>query len=228
MMKNFKLEGSEGALQLFGYHLRRYFVTGLVVIVPIWGTYLILKALFLTLDGITAGFLRNYGLYYPGLGILILVLLILLAGVMATNIIGYQIFLLWERLLNRVPIVKSVYSLVKSIVDTFSGKGSEKFNRVVLVEFKKGGYTFGFVTGSAPNPASAAEGEKMINVFVPTTPNPTAGFILVVPEESVIPLDVSVEEGMKMILSLGMYRPPQEEAVVSEGEERAAAKPRKR
>jgi uncharacterized membrane protein len=204
------MQNSEESLQSLSQQIKRYFVTGLVVIVPIWGTYLILKALFLTLDGVLGGFLRQYGLYYPGLGVVLLLLLIFLTGVMATNIIGYRIVLLWDRILNRLPVVKSIYSLMKSVVDTFSGKGSDKFNRVVLVEFKKGGYTLGFVTGEAREEARRAEGERMVNVFVPTTPNPTAGFILVVPEEDVVPLDVSVEEGMKMILSLGMYQPAQE------------------
>ena len=192
--------------------LKRYFVTGLVVIVPVWGTYLILKALFITLDGITADLLKEYGLYYPGLGILLLFALILAAGMISTNIIGHQIVVLWEGLLNRLPVVKSIYSLVKSVVDTFSSHGSEKFNRVVLVEFRKGGYTIGFVTGEARVEARTAEGEKMVNVFVPTTPNPTAGFVLVVPEVDLIPVDVNVEEGMKMILSLGMYHPSEETA----------------
>jgi len=194
-------------LRFLSQQFKRYFVTGLVVIIPIWGTYLILKTLFLTLDGITAGLLKEYGLYYPGLGILLVLALIFLAGVVSTNIIGRQIVLLWERMLNGLPIVKSIYSLVKSVVDTFSSHGSEKFNRVVLVEFRKGGYTMGFVTGEARREAREAEGERMVNVFVPTTPNPTAGFVLVVPEADLIPVEVNVEEGMKMILSLGMYQP---------------------
>lgn len=187
--------------------IKRYFVTGLVVIVPIWGTYLILKALFVTLDGITAGMLREYGLYYPGVGILFLLGLIFLIGLMATNIIGRQIVLVWERLLSRLPVVKSIYGPVKSIVDTFSVEGREKFSQVVLVKFKQGSYIPGFVMGNSwENPKLREEG-TLSSIFVPTTPNPTTGFIMVVSDENLIPLDISIEEGMKMILSLGLYNP---------------------
>lgn len=194
-------------MQAVTQHLRRYFVAGLVVIVPIWGTYLILKALFFTLDGLTAGLLRQYGLYYPGLGILVLLAVVFLGGFMATNIIGRQVVHLWERMLQRVPLVKGIYGLFKSVVDTFWAQGLDRFNRVVLVQVNTAAYALGFVVSETQKALREGKPERMVTVFVPTTPNPTSGFVLMVSEANLIPLNISIEEGMKMILSLGMYQP---------------------
>jgi uncharacterized membrane protein len=189
-------------------HLRRYFLTGLLVITPIWGTYLILRTLLSTLDGIVGDVLQQYLVFYlPGFGIIVLVALILLVGLVATNFIGRELVRLWERWLHRVPIVRNIYSVMKSIVDAISLQQKSQFNRVVLVEFpQKGSYCIAFVTGEVDE-VQRATTERVLNVYVPTTPNPTSGYLIFVPEEKVTPLSMSVEDGMKVIISGGFYSP---------------------
>jgi len=191
--------------------LRRHFLTGLFVIVPAWGTYLILSAIFGSLDGVLGPFLKAQGIYYlPGMGFFALVLLILSVGISVSNIVGRRLLALWERVLQRLPVVRNVYSLAKSIVDAFAlqAEGSEKFRRVVLIEYPRAGaHTIGFVTGEMQGDRHLLAQEKIINVFVPTVPNPTSGFLLLVPESKVIPVTLSVEEAMKMAVSCGLYNP---------------------
>ena len=189
--------------------LRRYFVTGLLVVTPLWGTYLILSALFTTLEGVLGGLLRRYAAFYiPGLGIVALVLVLLGVGMVATNIFGRKLVAWWESLLTRVPVVKTIYLVIKSVMDTISIQNKEQFNRVVLIEFpRKGQYSIAFVTGVTKGEIQRITTERLINVYVPTTPNPTSGYFLFVPESEIIPLSMSVEDGMKMIISGGMYTP---------------------
>lgn len=191
--------------------LRRYFITGLLVIVPMWGTYLVLKTLFVTLDGVLGNIMQAQGLYYiPGFGILLLISLIFFAGLFTTNIFGRKVFELWEKLLDRLPLVRNVYSLVKSVVDTVSFQTGEKenFRRVVLFEYPKEGlFTYAFVTGEMNGSFDRISGGKVISVFVPTVPNPISGFIIMVPESETIPLTLSVEDAMKIVFSIGLYSP---------------------
>ncbi len=193
--------------------LKKYFLTGLLIITPIWGTILILKTLFTTVDGILGDVLarivtRDY--YVPGLGILTLLTLIFLTGVLAANIIGRQVVQLWEELLHRVPVVRGIYSTLKSMMDIVSFKEREKYNRVVLIQFPKhGSYCFAFVTGVTRGEAQTFVPGPLLNVYVPTSPNPTSGYFLLIPENEVIPLEISVEEAMKLIVSGGLYQPHQ-------------------
>jgi uncharacterized membrane protein len=109
-------------------------------------------------------------------------------------------------------VIRNVYSLVKSVVDTLSIQGKEKFNRVVLIEFpRKGQYSIAFVTGVTKGEIQELTKEKVVNIYVPTTPNPTSGYLLLVPESEIIPLSMSVEDGMKMIISGGLYTPSESE-----------------
>lgn len=191
--------------------LRRYFLTGLLVITPIWGTVLILKTLFLTVDGILGNMLAKVVIkeyYVPGLGILTLFVLILTTGMLATNFIGGQIVKLWEEFLHRVPVVRGIYATLKSMMDILSFKERDKYNRVVLIQFPKNGhYCFAFVTGVTHGEIQEISPEPLLNVYVPTSPNPTSGYFLLVPEKEVIALDISVEEAMKLIVSGGLYSP---------------------
>ena len=192
--------------------LKRYFLTGLLVITPIWGTVLILKTLFLTVDSILGNVLSQVvpqGYYVPGLGILTLVLLIFTTGLLTTNFIGGQVIKLWEEFLHRVPIVRSIYSTLKSMTDILSFKERERYNRVVLIQFPKNGhYCFAFVTGMTQGEVQEISPDPLLNVYVPTSPNPTSGYFLLVPEKEVVPLEISVEEAMKLIVSGGLYSPP--------------------
>ena len=193
--------------QLF-LHVRRYFLTGLLVITPIWGTYLVLKTLLKTLDGIVGDALqRHLAFYLPGFGIVVLVAVILLVGLVTTNFIGRELVRLWEELLRRVPVVRNIYSVMKSIVDAISLQQKAQFNRVVLVEFpQKGSYSIAFVTGELDE-VQRVTTERMLNVYVPTALNPTSGYLIFVPEEKVTPLSMSVEDGMKVVISGGFYAP---------------------
>ncbi|MBI3604206.1 MAG: DUF502 domain-containing protein [Nitrospirae bacterium] len=192
--------------------LKRYFLTGLLVIIPIWGTVLILKTLFVTVDGILGDVLAKFvtpAYYVPGLGILTLILLIFTTGLLATNFIGGRIVKLWEDWLHRVPVVRGIYATIKSMMDILSFKDKGKYNRVVLIQFPKDGhYCFAFVTGVTKGEVQDLSPDPLVNVYVPTSPNPTSGYFLLVPEKEVMPLEISVEEAMKLIVSGGLYSPP--------------------
>jgi uncharacterized membrane protein len=190
-------------------HLKKYFITGLLVIIPIWGTYLVLSTLLKFLEGFLGGFLKNLDRYYvPGMGIVSLIVLIFLVGFFATNYIGRKVVSLWESLMTKVPLVRNVYTVFKHIVDTVSLQGKDQFRGVVLVEFpRKGVYSMGFVTGITRGQVQDLTEEKVLNVFIPTTPNPTTGYFVFVPEGDVMQLSMSVEDGMKMIISGGLYTP---------------------
>ena len=191
--------------------LKRYFLTGLLVITPIWGTILILKTLFVTVDSILGTALADLVLpdyYFPGLGIMALVFLIMMAGVLATNFLGRRVVNRWEEFLDRVPIVRGIYATLKSMMDILSFKQREKYDKVVMIQFpKNGNYCLAFVTGENREEIQSLAPEPLVHVFVPTSPNPTSGYFLLVPETEVVPVDMSVEEAMKLIVSGGFYSP---------------------
>ncbi|SLM50259.1 conserved protein of unknown function [Nitrospira japonica] len=190
--------------------LKRYFLTGLLVITPIWGTVLILKTLFVAVDGILGNLLAEMvpNHYVPGLGILALIVLVFATGLFAANFMGKQIVKVWEGWLNRVPLVRGIYSTLKSMMDilSFSERGS--YHRVVLIQFPKNGhYCFAFVTGVTKGEMQEITQDALVHVYVPTSPNPTSGYFLLVPEREVTSVDISVEEAMKLIISGGLYSP---------------------
>ncbi len=182
---------------------KKYFLTGLFVILPVWATYSVLTALLGVIDGILADVPAHFlGHRIPGLGIITLVLSVLLVGVLFANYMGGRIVRWSDELLHKVPLVRGVYFTVKQIMETFSIK--HNFHGVALVEYpRKGCYSVGFMTGEVHGHAVGLDG-KFISVFVPTTPNPTAGFLLILPEAEVKQLDMTVEQGMKFIISLGL------------------------
>jgi uncharacterized membrane protein len=182
---------------------KKYFITGLLVIIPIWATYYVLSGLLGIIDNML-GDLPGYllGLKFPGLGIITLILFVLLVGILSANYIGKNIVQYGETFMQRVPLVRGVYSTMKKIMDTFSMKQS--FHGVALVEYpRKGCYSVGFMTGEVRGESMGLDG-RFITVFVPTTPNPTAGFLLILPEAEVKRLDMTVEQGMKFIVSIGL------------------------
>jgi len=203
--------------------LKRYFLTGLLVITPIWGTVLILSTLFVAVDDILGEILARVlpqGAYIRGLGIAALILLIFTVGLLATNFIGRQIVKHWEDWLHRVPVVRGIYATLKAMMDILSFDERKKYNRVVLIQFPKNGhYCFAFVTGAMQGQVQTIAAEPLLNVYVPTSPNPTSGYFLLVPEREVIPLDMSVEEAMKLIVSGGLYQPTRAAVVPGAREE---------
>jgi len=182
---------------------KKYFITGLLVILPVWATYTVLSALLGVIDGILGDLPRQFlGLKFPGLGIITLVLFVLVIGVLFANYAGSRIVRFSDEMLHKVPLVRGVYFTVKQVMETFSLK--QQFHGVGLVEYpRKGCYSVGFMTGDVQGEQFGLTG-RFVTVFVPTTPNPTAGFLLLLPESEVTRLDMTVEEGMKFIISLGL------------------------
>jgi uncharacterized membrane protein len=182
---------------------KKYFITGLLVILPVWATYYVLSALLGVIDGILGDLPAHLlGRRVPGLGIVTLILFVLITGILFANYAGSRIVSFSDELLHRVPLVRGVYFTIKQVMETFSLK--HQFHGVALVEYpRKGCYSVGFMTSESPGEALGLSG-RFVTVFVPTTPNPTAGFLLILPEAEVKRLDMTVEQGMKFIISLGL------------------------
>lgn len=199
-------------MKKFKDFFKKYFLTGLLVIIPIWATYYVLSALLTVIDGMLGDLpLYMIGHKFPGLGILTLFVFVLFIGMLSANYVGSRVMKFSDELLQKVPLVRGVYFTVKQVMETFSMK--QNFHGVALVEYpRKGCYSIGFMTGEVPGAQVKLEGGRYVTVFVPTTPNPTAGFLLVLPEAEVVQLDMSVEQGMKFIISLGLVPLAESEA----------------
>jgi uncharacterized membrane protein len=207
--------------------LRRYFITGLLIWVPIGITFWVLDLVVTTLDlslSLLPASLQPvavFGRHLPGIGALLTLLVIFATGVLAANFLGQRLVMLWEGLLSRIPIVRTVYSSVKQVSDTVLSPNGNAFRKALLVEYpRRGSWTIGFLTGTpaeevrqriaAAGPASDADagaGAGMVSIYVPTTPNPTSGFFLMMPLEDTIELDMSVDEALKYIVSMGVVAP---------------------
>ncbi|MBN1271007.1 MAG: DUF502 domain-containing protein [Candidatus Aminicenantes bacterium] len=186
---------------------RKYFVTGMVVIVPVWVTVLIIKAVVNFIDNSFALLPsqlhpRTYIPFF-GVEIIIAIVLIFVIGILASNFFGKKIIGLGEIVVTRIPVIKTIYQAVKHLT---TGIFSEKkiFSRVVLLEFPIKGLSFiGFVTGEGTSLLPNSGGKKMLKIFIPTTPNPTSGFFCMAEEDQVQELDMSVDEAFKVIISAG-------------------------
>ncbi len=188
-----------------GKKLRRQFLTGILVIMPIGVTIWLLVWIFNSIDNILQPLASSIlGRTIPGLGFVIMIVLVYLVGVMASTVGARRLVNYGESLLGRVPIVRPIYSSIKQIVDSFSTSGKTGFKQVVVAEFPmKGTRTIGFVTNESLNKA----GEKLLYIFIPTAPNPTSGFLQIVREEDVIQVDMSVGDALKMVMSAGKVLP---------------------
>lgn len=194
--------------------LRRYIVAGILVWVPIGVTIFLVKLLIGLLDQTMVLIPKQYrpeellGFGVPGLGIILTIVILLVTGVLAANIVGRSMVGLWERMLERIPVVRSVYSAAKNFTEIVFSDSSQSFKKVLLIEYpRKGVYSLAFQTSSELGEVQFRTGEDVISAFVPTTPNPTSGFILIVPRKDVIVLDMDVDEALKMIISLGVVIP---------------------
>lgn len=183
----------------------------MLVILPVWATFYVLSALLGWIDDMLGDLpQRLLGFRFPGLGIVTLVLLVLAVGVMSANYIGKRLVHFGDKMLQRVPLVRGIYSTIKQIMETFSTE--HNFHGVAVVEYpRKGCYSVGFITGEVMGDHMGMQG-RFITVFVPTTPNPTAGFLLILHEADVKRLDMTVDQGMKFIVSLGLVPMPEPEA----------------
>ncbi len=206
--------------------LRERFVAGMLIALPIVATFIILEFLINLIDSRVVPLLppalrpETYLDYaVPGFGLIILVLFLTLLGAVATNILGNYFVNLTDRVLTRVPVVRSVYSVFKQIRDVFQSNTADQYKEIVLIQYpKEGSWAVGFVAGPAKAEVAHRMGPGFISVFVPTVPNPTSGFLLFVREGDVIRLDMTIEEGVKLILSGGLVypefpRPPPETAI---------------
>jgi len=190
--------------------LRNNFIAGVVVLIPIGITlYLTLFIINVSSKLIPKEINPNHYLPYniPGLEILIAVLLITIIGWLSLSFIGKRLFNLFESVLNKIPIIRTIYSAVEQLIETFTKSKSDK-KTVVLIEYpRKGVYAVGFATKENTGEIKKKAGKELINVFVPTTPNPTSGFLLMFPKDEVIYLDLSFEEASKFIVSAGSFNP---------------------
>ncbi|MFH1773757.1 MAG: DUF502 domain-containing protein [Methanobacteriota archaeon] len=188
--------------------LRNYFLTGLVIFVPVVATIYIVWVAFNFLDGLLKPFVNVVlGKYVPGLSLLVTILFILLIGAFATIAIGRKLVGVFEKTLLRIPVVRGIYLIIKQASAAFLTPQESEFKKVVLVEFpRKGMYSLGFTTGVTVGEIQEKTAEKVINVFVPTSPNPTSGYFIMVPEESVIQLDMSVQDALKFVISGGFSK----------------------
>jgi uncharacterized membrane protein len=145
------------------------------------------------------------GVHIPGLGVVLTIFVILLIGVLSRNYVGYKMLSWGDALMNRIPMVRAIYRIVKEIMKTYSARSGAQFSRVVLIEYPRTGvFTIAFVTGPTMGEVAQKRSEHMVNLFVPTTPNPTSGFYLILPERETTPLEMSVEQAFKLIISGGM------------------------
>lgn len=194
--------------------IKNIFLTGLAVVVPIGVTIYILFFLIAMMDGILALIPaaihpeKMLGFRVPGLGVIFTIILIFFVGLITKSWIGNKIVNLGEMFFGRIPVVRSIYQGTKQLVDALFSAKAGSFKKVVLFEYpRKGVYTVGFVTGRARGEIEENTGERFLNVFVPTTPNPTSGYYLMVPERDVINTDMTVEGAFKLVISGGLVHP---------------------
>ena len=193
--------------------IRHYFATGLLITLPVFLTLYLLYTIFRFIDGIWGKvinfYLKKYfGFAIPGLGIILGLVTVLAIGFIATNFFGKKIFKSLEGWFLKFPFIRRIYPAAKQIVDSFLSKESPAFKKVVLVEYpSKGIWAIGFLTNDSFKEAQDAVGGELLHVFIATTPSPLTGFLALFPKKDVKILDISVEEGVKLIVSGGIVRP---------------------
>jgi len=185
--------------------LRRYFITGLIVLIPLVVTIWVLWKLSVFLEGILGGLFRRYlpQLYSPGLGVISLLLIIILVGALANNFLGKRLLRLSEGLLAKIPLFNKIYLSIKGISDAILKKKRGLFSGVALIEFQ-GIQTLALITSPAQKEIQKESSNKLVSLFIPTVPNLTTGFYCLAPEKNLKRLDLSVEEALKLMLSLGL------------------------
>jgi uncharacterized membrane protein len=208
-------------------HVRANFVAGILVTAPVAITLYAVWAVVSWFDQEVVPLIpdRYSPVTYvdfplPGLGLLIAVVALYLIGAMTAGLFGRYIMGIGERLLARVPVVRGIYGATKQIAETVLAKQSNAFREVALIEYpRKGAWTMGFITGKPTPQIVESTAEDVVSVFVPTTPVPSAGFLLFVPRREIVVLDMTVEEGLKMVVSLGIVAPPERRVTPSEESE---------
>ena len=199
--------------------IRRFFFTGLIVLAPVGVTAVILVWMFRTIDNILGEPLRAaIGLKIPGLGFVLLVVAVTLVGWAVHLAAGRELLHLWNQALARFPLTGRIYNAISQIVQAIIGERQKLFQRTVLVPYPTDGiWAVGFVTNEDASVMSRIIGEPCVNVFIPTTPNPTSGFMLIVPRDRTKEVDITVEDAMKVIISAGTVSPGETPVLVRRG-----------
>lgn len=193
---------------------KRYFITGLLIWVPLVITMWVMNLLVSTMDQ-TLLLLppamqteKWLGMHIPGLGVLLTLVVVFLTGLLAANFIGQRMVLFWEGVLARIPVVNSIYNGVKQVSDTLFSPTGQAFRKALLVQYpRQGSWTIAFQTGAPGGDVANHLSGDFVSVYVPTTPNPTSGFFLMMPKADVIELEMSIDEALKYVISMGVVAP---------------------
>ncbi len=193
--------------------LRNYFISGLLFWIPLGLSVLVIKFFVNLLDGIIpeqyqSKILLGWDIDLPGSGMVLVIVITLITGMLVSNLVGQKCLKLWEKILNKIPGFRSIYSAIKQLSSTVLSSSNESFKKAVLVEYpRKGMWTIAFQTGNYQGEVSEIIGEEIINIYVPTTPNPTSGFFIMLPKTDVVELTMSVDAAFKLIISTGVVAP---------------------
>ncbi|MBI4042333.1 MAG: DUF502 domain-containing protein [Deltaproteobacteria bacterium] len=197
-----------------GNLFKKYFITGFIVLVPLGATFTLLRWILTKADSFITVLphaiqpKQLLGFDIPGLGVIITVLFIVSVGVLARLYFIRYFISLGERLIKKIPLIRSIYGGMQQLMEVMANKPHEHFNKVVMVEFpRKGTYAIGFITGVSSGECQVKTAQRVLNVFIPTTPNPTSGFYVMVPDTDIVDLEMSVEDAFKLIISGGMVTP---------------------
>jgi uncharacterized membrane protein len=210
--------------------LRKWLMAGILVWAPLAITFWVINAVVGFMDQTLLLLPPNYrpehlfGFNVPGLGAILAVFLVLLTGALVANFLGRKLVALGESVLHRIPLVRSVYSAVKQVIETFVSQDSRSFRKVVLVEYpRKDCWSLAFLAGDPIGEVQEKTAQHLTTVFVPTAPNPTSGFVIMVPAHEIIELDMTIEEGFRMVISLGVVVPRGNKKPMAVSEEAPAA-----
>ena len=193
--------------------LRNYFISGLLFWVPLALTVLVIKFFLELVNNLVPQrylpeAIFNLDTTIPGSGIFLVLLVILITGVLVTNILGRKLVALWEKILNKIPGFRNVYNVLKKVSDTVFNTSTESFRKAFLIQYpSKGIWVIAFQSGDYRGEAESIIGEEIMNLFVPTTPNPTSGFFVMMAKKDAFELDMSVEEAFKLVISAGVVTP---------------------
>lgn len=192
-------------------HFKRYFITGLLIWIPLVITLWVLSLVFTTLESVVPSFLTSqslFGVRIPGFQLVVVLAVVFFSGLAGANFIGRAFVDRWERLLGRIPLVRSIYNSVKQVSDTVLSPSGQAFREAVLVQYpRQGAWTIAFLTGTPGGEVASRLGGDFVSVYVPTTPNPTSGFFLMMPRADIQVLDMSVDAALKYIVSMGVVAP---------------------
>lgn len=193
--------------------LRNYLISGLLFWIPLILTIVVIKFFLEFINGLVPQeylpeVIFNLDTTIPGSGIILLFIIILITGVLVTNILGRRLLVLWEKLLNSIPGFRNIYNILKKVSDTVLNTSSESFKKAFLIQYPSEGiWVIAFQSGNYRDEAESIIGEEIINLFVPTTPNPTSGFFVLIPKKDAYELEISVEDAFKLVISAGVVTP---------------------